>query len=312
MKTNHLLSIIFTVILFASCTEKQSYLFSYFKGNGESGLHLAYSNDGYNWIALNNGRSFLSPELSQDKLMRDPCIIQGGDGLFHMVWTISWTENGIGYASSKDMLEWSEQKLISVMAHEDSVRNCWAPEITFDKVKSEYMIYWSSTVRGRFYDVNEPSEDNYNHRIYYVTTKDFNTFSETKLLYEPRYNVIDATIVPDNGRFVMFVKDETLTPPQKNIRIAYADKLSGPYSESSEPITGSYWAEGPTTVKIDNEWVVYFDKYVEGKFGAIRSKDLKNWEDVSDKITLPEGVRHGSIVKVTRSIVDNIIKQSDY
>lgn len=25
------------------------YLFSYFKNNGEDGLHLAYSNDGYVW-----------------------------------------------------------------------------------------------------------------------------------------------------------------------------------------------------------------------------------------------------------------------
>ena len=25
------------------------YLFSYFKGNGEDGLHLAYSNDGLKW-----------------------------------------------------------------------------------------------------------------------------------------------------------------------------------------------------------------------------------------------------------------------
>ena len=308
MKLNLLTGAILAILL-ASCAKKESYLFSYFKGNGESGLHLAYSNDGYHWAALNDGQSFLAPELSRDKLMRDPCIIQGGDGLYHMVWTISWTENGIGYASSKDMLEWSEQKLIPVMAHEDSVRNCWAPEITFDKENNEYMIYWSSTVSGRFYDINEPSEDNYNHRIYYVTTKDFNAFSETRLLYEPGYNVIDATIVSDNGGFIMFVKDETLTPPQKNIRIAYADNLSGPYSASSEPITGNYWAEGPTVVKINNEWVVYFDKYREEKFGAIRSKDLKNWEDISDKISLPEGIRHGSILQVPQSIVKKIVKK---
>lgn len=297
-------------LLLVSCAEKvekSAYVFSYFMGNGEDGLHLAYSEDGYNWENMDD-KSFLTPELSDDKLMRDPCIILGGDGQYHMVWTISWTENGIGYASSKDLINWSEQKLIPVMAHEDSVRNCWAPELTYDKENDEYMIYWSSTITGRFNDTTQASEDNYNHRIYYITTKDFNTFSETKLLYDQGFNAIDASILKIDGKWVMFVKDESLYPPQKNIRIAYADKLTGPYTEASKPITGNYWAEGPTAVKLGDEWVVYFDKYKKGSFGAIRSKDLKQWEDISDQISLPKGIRHGSILVVPQSIVDNILK----
>ena len=53
--------------------------------------------------ALNDDKSFLTPELSKDKLMRDPCIIEGPDGKFHMVWTVSWEEKGIGYANSADL-----------------------------------------------------------------------------------------------------------------------------------------------------------------------------------------------------------------
>src|SRR5690606_12202492 len=109
--------------------EEEIYIFAYFKGNGEDGLHLAYSKDGYNWDALKNDESFLQPKLSKDKLMRDPCIIRGGDGLFHMVWTVSWTDKGIGYASSKDLINWSEQQYIPVMRREEGARNCWAPEI---------------------------------------------------------------------------------------------------------------------------------------------------------------------------------------
>src|SRR6476619_7546736 len=76
------------------------YVFSYFKNNGQDGLHLAYSKDGLNWTALNNDESVLKPEVGKEKLMRDPCIIRGVDGLFHMVWTCSWQDKGIGYASS--------------------------------------------------------------------------------------------------------------------------------------------------------------------------------------------------------------------
>ena len=308
---NYIVALILGLFI-VSCSEKaekQAYIFSYFMGNGEDGLHLAYSEDGYNWKNLDE-KSFLAPELSADKLMRDPCIILGGEGQYHMVWTVSWTENGIGYASSKDLINWSEQKFIPVMAHEDSVRNSWAPELTYDKENDEYMIYWASTINGRFNDSIQASEDNYNHRIYYVTTKDFKTFSETKLLYDQGFNAIDATILKIDDKWVMFVKDESLYPPQKNIRIAYADKLKGPYSEASAPITGNYWAEGPTAVKLGEEWVVYFDKYKEGAFGAIKSKDLKEWQDVSDKISLPEGIRHGSILVVPQSIIDNILKKN--
>lgn len=87
------------------------YLFASFRGNGEDGLHLAHSRDGLKWTALNGDKSFLEPEVG-GKLMRDPCIIQGPDGLFHMVWTTSWSDKGIGYASSKDLSTWSEQLFV--------------------------------------------------------------------------------------------------------------------------------------------------------------------------------------------------------
>ena len=283
------------------------YMFSYFNSNGKDGLHLAYSNDGYSWRALNNGRSFLLPVLSKDSLMRDPCIIRGADNLFHMVWTVSWNERGIGYANSKDLIHWSEQQFIPVMMHEDSARNCWAPEITYDKKRKQYMIFWSTTIAGK-YATDRSVENGYNHRMYYVLTKDFKTFSKTKLLYDNGFNVIDATIIPDGKRFVMFLKDETRTPPQKNIKIAYSKKLNEGYSNASVPVTGNYWAEGPTTLKINDQWIVYFDKYRDHKYGAVQSQDLINWTDISDKISLPKGIRHGSIFRISRTELDGLLK----
>ncbi|MFI1743297.1 prolyl oligopeptidase family serine peptidase [Thalassobellus sediminis] len=279
--------------------EKEIYMFSYFKGNGEDGLHLAYSEDGYSWESLKNDTSFLTPEVGKDKLMRDPCIIKGGDGLYHMVWTVSWTDKGIGYAHSKDLINWSEQQFIPVMQHEEGTRNTWAPEITYDKESKVYMIYWASTIRGQFPETQIKEDDGYNHRMYYATTKDFKTFSNTKLLYEPGFNVIDATIKKQNNKYVMFLKDETKNPVQKNLKIAYADTLTGPYTKASAPITGNYWAEGPTVINIDGNWIVYFDKYKDHKYGAIKSTDLKTWEDISDKIKFPNGTRHGSVFKVS-------------
>ena len=111
-----LLSIlILTGVLGCAKQEPDVYLFSFFRGNGEDGLHLAASKDGLNWNALNNNESFLTPKVGKDKLMRDPCVIKGSDNKFHMVWTVSWNEKGIGYANSTDLIHWSEQKYLPVM-----------------------------------------------------------------------------------------------------------------------------------------------------------------------------------------------------
>ncbi len=285
------------------------YMFSYFKNNGQDGLHLAYSYDGYTFTALKHDSSFLRPMLSKDKLMRDPCIIRGADNLFHMVWTVSWTDRGIGYASSPDLIHWSEQQYIPVMAHEDSAKNCWAPEITYDAKKKQYMIYWATTIPGRFAAGDTAGDGKYNHRMYFVTTKDFKTYSKAKLLYNRDFNVIDATIQQNGKQFVMFLKDETKTPPQKNIRIATSKNLYKNYSRASAAITGKYWAEGPTAIKIGENWIVYFDKYTEHKYGAVTSTDLVNWADISDKISFPKGTRHGTIFTITKEEFGKLIGQ---
>jgi hypothetical protein len=290
---------------FAQNPTKDIYAFCYFKGGSADGLHLAYSTDGLKWEALKNDSSFLKPAVAKDRLMRDPCIIRGADGLFHMVWTVSWTDKGIGYASSKDLINWSEQRFIPVMAKEQGARNTWAPEITYDAKAKQYMIYWASTITGR-YPTDSTLEAGYNHRMYYVTTKNFNTFSDTKLLYDPGFNIIDATILPYGKRYLMFFKDETLKPVQKNIKIAFADQLTGPYKQEGSKITGDYWAEGPTAVQVGKQWIVYFDKYRDHRYGAISSTDLKNWTDISDQIKLPSGIRHGTIFKITASELEKL------
>lgn len=281
--------------------KNEVYLFSYFKGNGD-GLHFAYSFDGYKWEALKNDSIFLKPAVGKDKLMRDPCIIRGADGKFHMVWTVSWSEKGLGYASSDDLIHWSDQQYIPVMEHEADAKNTWAPEITYDDRKKNYLIYWASTITNSFPQKDTSAEGRRNnHRMYYTTTKDFKTFSATKLFYEPGFSVIDASIVKaGNKDYVMFLKNETRSPVEKNIRIARSKKLTKTFGAPSAPITGNYWAEGPTAIKIGNQWIVYFDKYTQHAYGAVASTDLLNWTDISDKVTFPKGIRHGTVFTITK------------
>jgi hypothetical protein len=99
----------------------------------------------------------------------------------------------------------------------------------------------------------------------------------------------------------MFLKNETRAPVEKNIRVASARKITGPYSLPGPVITGKYWAEGPTALWLSGKWIVYFDKYRDKKYGAVESSDGKTWNDVSDKITFPKGIRHGSVLVISRT-----------
>ena len=295
-------------LLAATAARADDYLFCYFTGNGD-GLHLAASTDGLKWDVLNGGKTYLTPKLGKDHLMRDPCLLLGPDGTFHLVWTTGWNDNGIGHATSKDLVIWSEQQDIPVMASEPTVRNSWAPEVVYDETKADYLIFWSSTIPGKFPETQVSGDSGYNHRTYCTTTKDFVTFTPTRLFFEPGFNVIDTTMLRANGKFYLVVKDETILPaPKKNLRLASSDHLEGPYGDVTAPFTPpGVWAEGPTAIKIGGDYIVYYDMYRDKKYGAMRSHDLKTWENISAQLAFPPGTpRHGTVLAVPHAIVASL------
>lgn len=285
------------------------YLFAYFYHDRQAdGLRLAWSRDGYAWEMLNGGESCLRPTVGEQKILRDPCLYRGPDGTYHLVWTTAWAGKTIGHASSKDLIHWSAQQAIPVMAGEPQAVNCWAPEIIWDDAKQHYLIFWSTTILGlnpQTAHSNKHPESN--NRIYCTTTRDFVTFTPTRLLYDGGFNVIDATLARNGKEWLMFVKNETLTPKtEKNIRMVRGPSPEGPWSEASPPITGNYWAEGPTAIKVGNEWRVYFDKHRLDAIGLVVSRDLKTWTDLSDKVSFPPHARHGTVIAVPRAVIESL------
>lgn len=291
----------------------ECYLFTSFRGNGD-GLHLAWSADGINFQPLANDRSFLTPTIG-GKLMRDPCILQGPDGTFHLVWTTGWWDKVIGYSSSKDLINWSEQVEIPVMTHEPTAANSWAPEITWDPGKQQFIIFWATTIPGRFTE-GETTGDRgqggvmLNHRIYATTTKDFKAFTQTKLFFNPGYSVIDSTLIKVGNAVYMIFKDETLTPPKKHLRVAKAETFEGPYTVIAESFTApGLWVEGPSMIKAGDEYICYFDVYRNGRYGAMKTKDFLTWTDISDQLRFnTRNVRHGTAFKVRRDVMKKLLE----
>lgn len=308
--------------LMASCSQKNAsqtetaeetqpaYLFTYFAGESD-GLRLAYSNDGRTWEQIGGDSVFLVPEIGKDHLMRDPSVVEGPDGTFHMVWTSGWNDGGIAYSSTRDFINWTPQREIPVMAHEPETLNCWAPEIFYDAPSETYYIYWASTIPGRHsYVPTSDHEKQWNHRIYLTTTKDFETFTPTELWFDPTFSAIDAAIAksPVNDDYIMVVKNENSAPAEKNIRVTRTkDIASGFPVEVSAPITGEYWAEGPAPLFVNDTLYVYFDKYIDHSYGAVMSTDNgETWTDISDEVSFPQGMRHGTAIPVSPAIIDGI------
>ena len=300
MKRFCFLTCMLTVLLTASAQQKV-FISTSFHEPATDGLRFIYSRDGWTWQAIDG--VWLKPEVGQQKVMRDPSIIRTPDGMFHLVWTSSWRgDKGFGYACSKDLVHWSEQRFIEVMTDTTTV-NVWAPELFWDDVKQQAIIVWASCIPGKYPDGQEEHKNN--HRLYYTTTKDFKRFAPTKLMIEPGFSCIDATLVKRGKQdYVMVLKDNTR--PERDIKVAYAKSPYGPWSKASEPFTGKMM-EGPTTVKVKDGWLIYYDRYELKDFGAHFTKNFIIFKDVSNKVSVPKLHKHGTIFEADETILNCLL-----
>jgi hypothetical protein len=299
------------LLVAASVWAADPYLFTSFRRNGETGVFFALSRDGRTWTPLNGNQPWLKPG-APGMLMRDPWLSRGPDGMWHMLWTWGWTRGQgdksvkLGYAESKDLQQWSTQREILVLTGEPTARNAWAPEAVYDPASREWTLFWATTIPGRFPDTEGTGDSGYNHRIYATTTRDWKSFTPARLYFDPGFNSIDSTIVRDGKRWIMIFKDERKNPQQKRLRLAFADSPAGPWTGVTEPFTRD-WIEGPSAVRIGAEWWVYFDHYTKPQgYGAIRTRDWKTFEDVSDQVKFPDDHRHGTVVQIPAKLAKQL------
>ena len=291
------------LILLASCSSK-AYLFTSFHEPADQGLRMLYSYDGYHWSDLDT--VLLQPKVGNQKVMRDPSMVQGPDGTFHLVWTSSWRgDKGFGYASSRDLLHWSEERFIPVMNHEPTTVNVWAPELFYDDEQKQFIIIWASCIPGRFEKGLE--EDSNNHRMYMTTTKDFRNFSNARLFLDPGFSVIDAVIVKRaNKDYVLVLKDNTR--PERDIKVAFSNSPIGPWQNISKAFTDNF-TEGPSVVKVKNDWLIYYDSYRKKIYEASSTKDFIHFNNITNRVKIPEGHKHGTIVTVKNKFLNKLRKQ---
>lgn len=197
----------------------------------------------------------------------------------------------------------------------------WAPELFYDEEKERTLIIWASCVPGAFADSLE--EHGNNHRLYYTATQDWQHFTPSQLFIDPGFSVIDGTLVdnqssfptgggnliePNEGlqtRYTAVLKDNTR--PNRNIKIAFANSFDGPWQVIDKPFTPDF-CEGPTVVRTPDGWYnIYYDAYRLYNFGNQRTRDFVHFENYCDSITVPQGHKHGTAIRVKRSFVENLL-----
>jgi len=283
----------------SGATTNTVFLFTSFRDADQKYLRFLYSEDGYHWT--NVPGTFLTADVGAKKQFRDPSLLRGPDGVFHLVWTSGWHgDQGFGYAESKDLIHWSPQQFIPVMTNEPTTVNVWAPELFYDD--GQFIIVWASAIPGRFPDQLEKHDNN--HRLYFTTTRDFKTFALATLFCDPGFSVIDPFLVKADGGYVLVCKDNSR--PNLNLRVASAHTPLGPWENMSLPFTQKF-TEGPAVLKVAADWLVFFDAYRQKIYGAMQTRDFKHFTDVTASVSFPAGHKHGTALPVPREILDGLL-----
>ncbi len=281
-----------------SFAEQSVYIFSYFQEtNGANGLHLAYSLDGYSYHALNANSGYVTDTNS---FMRDPFVYACKDGVYRMVYTTGWGGGAgstaistIGYSESTDLIHWSTSSTITLPIADGQER--WAPQIYYDTDNSQYMVYWSTRVGTTGY-----------LKMYYSTTTDFKTYSTPQILLEAAgTHLLDGDISKVGSTYNMVLAGCYLATGGTN--------LYGSYSGLTKITSSAYAAEGPTTVKIGDRWVVLNDHYTTSTYGAMISDDnMQTWTEYTDGVSIPYKSRHGNVFTVSYSVAQALASGSTY
>ena len=139
-----------------------------------------------------------------------------------------------------------------------------------------------------------------NTAIQYVLSITF-----AKAFYDPGFNSIDGFIVKrDKNDYVLIIKDNR-KPGYSDLFCVSGPSAEGPYTSPSTKFAPTY-SEGPCAVKVGDEWLIYFDVYREGRFGAVATKDFKTFTPIDNQISIPQGHKHGTIIKVPESVLLNL------
>lgn len=303
-----------------------AYLFAYFEGSGKASeneqIRFAVSPDAVTWTALNDNRPIIpSDKISQTGGVRDPHLLRGNanDGFFMVATDMNVAKNGwdnnpcIVMMKSGNMIDWQHSIIDLAKLYPKKFGNVkwvWAPQTIYDAKAKKYLIYFTI----RFH--NDQKLDFYSA----YANKDFTGFEkEPKLMFSAKDGAIDGDIVFENGLYHLFFKGNTKDANNKEIKNgikqATSKSLQGPWKEDFNYIDAyadsTISVEGSSIFKLNDkeEYILMYDLYKNGRYEFQRSTDLHKFSAKPESFTKNFNPRHGSVISITRSEVQNLHKK---
>jgi beta-xylosidase len=303
----------------------EGYAFAYFTGNSLAGekIYLAASqgNNALSWTELNNKQPILTSTMGT-KGLRDPFVIRSAEGdKFYLLATdlsigsgTSWGDSvrkGSLYLEiweSNDLKTWSKQRHVKVSP--PTAGNTWAPEAYYDTTLGSYVVFWASSL---YAESDTDHTGSTYHRMLYVTTRDFVTFSEPVVWQDAGMSRIDSTVIQEGSTFYRFTKDEGASGTGCSDIIQERSSSLRATLKSWTQVTacigkkaGTSAVEGPTVFKANpkdvngQKFYLFVDEYGGRGYIPLETADIANpnWK-VSASYKLPTSPRHGTVIPVT-------------
>lgn len=338
-------------VISAQAADTDKYLFAYFTGNEDvtttssenQAIRFAVSSDNKNFTVLNSG----NPVIKQSKgtlNCRDPYIFLGQDGWFYVIATDmdsnggnSWWGNSNSFVlwRSKDLINWQDETIINMSSVLGiNVARAWAPQVIWDSIKGEYMIYFGlAENEGNGQYANYTAGNN--THMYYVHTSDLldqSKYSKTAYpLIEPAYtssskDSIDGDITYDDGKYYLFYKDEG----SGTICVATSDVVTGPYNNNKTVLQDStVTALEGCQVYQDNDgnyifmadWYNNNGNFVVYNLGSSLAKvfagnpatlNVEQYKITDTNVNSNCKPRHGSMLKITTKQYNDLLNAQSF
>ncbi|WP_339654766.1 glycoside hydrolase family 43 protein [uncultured Salegentibacter sp.] len=299
----------------------EAYLFAHMTHKDYGRLYYSVSKDGLHWQNLNEG------ERVFDNYQGHPDIVKGPKGNYYIAGNTSDSSPDINIWSSDDLITWEKHAvytpdLTATPGYENALQRIGAPKLFYDKASSQFIMTWHTPHKEGTKE--DPEKYWASQRTLFVLSDDLKEFKgPPKMLFDWNIGTIDVIIRKVDSSYYAIIKDETYPtlywPTGKTIRIARSSSLLGPYSLPQEPISPNF-REAPSLIPspTGEVWYLYYEQYPGVSYGLSIADNLNGpWYQASgytffsdwDKYSLPEKVRHGSMITISGEEYDTLVNE---
>ncbi|WP_245577726.1 glycoside hydrolase family 43 protein [Gelidibacter mesophilus] len=299
----------------------EAYLFAHMMHGDYGKLYYSVSLDGLHWEILNNGKRVF------EEYKGHPDICKGPNGDYYIAGNTDDGSPDINIWVSKDLINWKlhsvyTPNLKSTPGYSEALQRIGAPKLYYDEDSSKFIMTWHTPHKEGTKE--DPERYWASQRTLYVLSDDLKSFDETpQRLFDWDMGTIDVFIRKVGESYYAVIKDETYPTlywtTGKTIRISKAPSLLGPYSLPGDPISPNF-REAPMLIPSPNDkiWYMYYEQYPGVSYGLSIADNIDGpWYQASgytfysdwDKYSLPEKVRHGCMITISKIEYDNLVNK---